>query len=57
MPRAWVTLTLVVASTVIGLMGTDLVLPAIPLYPKRSAAPHLRRNSFWLLMSPEPAPD
>ncbi|OWK29987.1 MFS transporter [Sphingomonas mucosissima] len=33
MGRAWVTLALVVASTVVGLMGTDLVLPAVPLLP------------------------
>jgi predicted MFS family arabinose efflux permease len=33
MARSWVTLALVVASTVIGLMGTDLVLPAVPRLP------------------------
>lgn len=33
MGRSWMTLTLVVASTVVGLMGTDLVLPAVPRLP------------------------
>jgi predicted MFS family arabinose efflux permease len=33
MARSWTTLALVVASTIIGLMGTDLVLPAIPHLP------------------------
>lgn len=34
MARTWVTLSLVVASTVVGLMGTDLVLPAVPQLPE-----------------------
>ncbi|HEV2567171.1 MFS transporter [Sphingomonas sp.] len=33
--RAWLTLALVVASTIIGLMGTDLVLPAVPQLPEK----------------------
>jgi MFS family permease len=32
--RSWLTLGLVVASTVLGLMGTDLVLPAVPWLPE-----------------------
>lgn len=38
MRRAWATLTLVVASTVVGLMGTDLVLPAVPVLPEALGA-------------------
>ena len=34
MTRAKLTLGLVVASTVLGLMGTDLVLPAVPRLPE-----------------------
>ena len=33
MERAWLILALVVASTAVGLMGTDLVLPAVPSLP------------------------
>ncbi|MCJ2185508.1 MFS transporter [Novosphingobium beihaiensis] len=34
MNRGWVTLALVVGSTIVGLMGTDLVLPAVPRMPE-----------------------
>ncbi|MCT2400188.1 MFS transporter [Novosphingobium mangrovi (ex Huang et al. 2023)] len=34
MNRAWWTLGLVVSSTIVGLMGTDLVLPAVPHLPE-----------------------
>src|SRR5437879_601946 len=33
MARPWLALGLVVASTTLGLMGTDLVLPAVPYLP------------------------
>ena len=32
--RAWITLGLVVGGTIVGLMGTDLVLPAVPHLPE-----------------------
>jgi len=32
--RAWITLGLVVGGTIVGLMGTDLVLPAVPRLPE-----------------------
>lgn len=32
--RGWITLGLVVGGTIVGLMGTDLVLPAVPLLPE-----------------------
>ncbi|EJL32041.1 MFS transporter [Novosphingobium sp. AP12] len=34
MNRAWITLGLVVGGTIVGLMGTDLVLPAVPHLPE-----------------------
>lgn len=34
MNRAWITLGLVVGGTIVGLMGTDLVLPAVPRLPE-----------------------
>ncbi|MCJ2180312.1 MFS transporter [Novosphingobium album (ex Hu et al. 2023)] len=34
MNRGWITLGLVVGSTIVGLMGTDLVLPAVPGLPE-----------------------
>ncbi|MFC0202768.1 MFS transporter [Novosphingobium soli] len=34
MDRAWLTLGLVVGGTIVGLMGTDLVLPAVPGLPE-----------------------
>lgn len=34
MNRGWITLGLVVGGTIVGLMGTDLVLPAVPMLPE-----------------------
>lgn len=34
MNRAWLTLALVLSGTIIGMMGVDLVLPAVPLLPE-----------------------